>query len=206
MCSCLAMSPDGSYQEMRSLTKEKYSQNYKIAAAYVDRLRNGPPMRSEDRNALQKFSVLLTSCKSALKDIGYLNKLESLDVFKKVKERLLFWLKQKWHEVDDIIQLQNRDVTVEDIATFMEKRGWVVTKPIFRNMIRDSKNNNSANRKQIWKQHAQWVGRVQSLWLDCGMRFLKRPLIICYLWMVFNGKFLKTKIKCKRVKLRNTTL
>ena len=56
MRSCLAMSPDEGYQEARRLMKEKYGQNYKIAAAYVDRLTNGPPIRSEDGNALQKFS------------------------------------------------------------------------------------------------------------------------------------------------------
>lgn len=79
MHSCLAMSPEEGYREARRLLKEKYDQNYKTAAAYVDRLTNGPPIRSEDRSALQKFSVLLTSCKNTLKDIGYLNKLENPD-------------------------------------------------------------------------------------------------------------------------------
>ena len=62
MHSCLAMNPDKGYQEARRLMKEKHGQNYKITTAYVDRLTNGPPIRSEDGNALQKFSVQLTSC------------------------------------------------------------------------------------------------------------------------------------------------
>ena len=93
MRSCLAMNPDEGYQEARRLMKEKYGQNYKIAAAYVDRLTNGPPIRSEDGNALQKFSVQLTSCKNALKDIGYLNKLENPEALRKVIERLPYGIR-----------------------------------------------------------------------------------------------------------------
>ena len=149
MRSCLAMSPDEGYQEARRLMKEKYGQNYKIAAAYVDRLTNGPPIRSEDGNALQKFSVQLTSCKNALKDIGYLNKLENPDALRKVIERLPYGIRQKWREVvDDIIQRQNRDVTVEDIATFVEKRVRVATHPIFGNITNDSRNDSSKHRSR----------------------------------------------------------
>ena len=148
MRSCLTMSPDEGYQEARRLLKEKYGQNYKIVAAYVDRLTNGPPIRGEDRNALQRFSVQLTSCKNTPKDMGYLNKLENPDALKKVIERLPYGIRQKWREVvDDIIQRQNRDVTVEDIATFVEKRGRVATHPIFGNITSDSKNNDSSKHR-----------------------------------------------------------
>ena len=148
MRSCLAMNPNEGYREARRLMKEKYGQNYKIAAAYVDRLTNGPPIRSEDGNALQKFSVQLTSCKNALKDIGYLNKLENPDALRKVIERLPHGIRQKWREVvDDIIQRQNRDVTVEGIATFVEKRVRVATHPIFGNIMSDSKNNDSSKHR-----------------------------------------------------------
>ena len=143
MRSCLAMNPDEGYQEARRLMKEKYGQNYKIAA-YVDRLTNGPPIRSEDGNALQKFSVQLTSCKNTLKDIGYLNKLENPDALRKVIEKFPYGIRQKWREVvDDIIQRQNRDLTVEDIVTFVEKRVRVATHPIFGTVTSDSKNNDS---------------------------------------------------------------
>ena len=148
MRSCLAMNPDEGYQEARRLMKEKYGQNYKIAAAYVDRLTNGPPIRGEDGNALQKFSVQLTSCKNTLKDIGYLNKLENPDALRRVIERLPYGIRQKWREVvDDIIQRQNRDVTVEDIATFVEKRVRVATHPIFGNITSESKTNDPSKHR-----------------------------------------------------------
>ena len=81
---------------------------------------DGPPIRGEDGNALQKFFVQLTSCKNTLKDIGYLNRLENPDALKKVLKKLLYEIRQKWREVlDHIIQRQNRDVTVENIPIFI---------------------------------------------------------------------------------------
>ena len=140
--SCLTMSPEEGYREARRLLKEKYGQNYKIAAAYVDRLTKGPPLKTEDGGALQKFSILLTSCKNALKDIGYLSKVENPDALKRIVERLPYGLRQKWREVvDDVIQRQSRDVTVEDITSFVEKRARVATHPIFGNIASDGRNN-----------------------------------------------------------------
>ena len=144
MNSCLAMRPEAGYREARRLLKEKYGQDYKIAAAYVDRLIKGPLIKPEDGVALQRFSVLLASCKNTLTDIGYLNKLENPDAMKKVVERLPYALRQKWREVvDDILQRQNRDVTVEDIASFVEKRARVASHPVFGSVTSDQKNNDS---------------------------------------------------------------
>ena len=64
MKGCLSMKPDEGYFEARRLLKERYGQGFKITTALVDRVINGPPVKHEDSNALQKFSVLLTSCKN----------------------------------------------------------------------------------------------------------------------------------------------
>ena len=62
MRSCLSMNEDEGYTKARKLLKERYGQNYRIAAAHVQRLIEGPPIKSEDGTALQQFSVQLTSC------------------------------------------------------------------------------------------------------------------------------------------------
>ena len=77
--SCLAMEEYRGYREARKLLAEQYGQPYKIASAYVDRVINGQSIRGEDGAALQKFSILLTSCSNTLREIGYLNRLENPD-------------------------------------------------------------------------------------------------------------------------------
>ena len=98
MRSCLSMQPEEVYQAARRLFKARYGQNYKIATAYVSRVTNGPPIRHEDGQALQKFSVLLASCKNTLKEIGCLNKVESPDSLQRGNERLPFQLRQRWRD------------------------------------------------------------------------------------------------------------
>ena len=64
------------------LLEERYGQNYKIAAAHVKRLVEGPVIRADHGSALQQFSIQLTSCVNTLREIGYISKLDSHDNLK----------------------------------------------------------------------------------------------------------------------------
>ena len=68
MQSCLTMDSESS-------SRRRYGQEYKIAAAHVERTTQGPPIRSEDTNSLQRLSVLLTSCRNTLENIDYVSKI-----------------------------------------------------------------------------------------------------------------------------------
>ncbi|CAB3981354.1 PREDICTED: uncharacterized protein LOC107342904, partial [Paramuricea clavata] len=140
MKSCLSMNgPDG-YVEARKALKQKYGQKYKIASAYVDRVTNGPSIKSEDANSLQKFSILLTSCKNALKDIGYLSKIENPESLRKIVNRLPYALRRKWRDVaDNITENQEREITIDDISTFVAKVARAAAHPIFGDLNGDSK-------------------------------------------------------------------
>ena len=140
MKSCLSMQPDEGYQEARRLLKSRYGQSYKIATAYVNRVTNGPPIKHEDGEALQKFSVLLTSCKNTLKEIKCLNKIENPDSLQRVVERLPFQLRQRWRDVaDDITSNKQREITFEDIARFVETKARALNHPIFGNVSSELK-------------------------------------------------------------------
>ena len=124
--SRLAIKENKGYDEARKLLAERYGQSYKIATAYVDRVINGQPIRAEDGPALQRFSILLTSCSNTLKEIGYLNRLENPDSLRKIVDRLPYQLRLKWHElVDSITQRQARDPNLKDITDFVEARSRV---------------------------------------------------------------------------------
>ena len=131
MRSCLATDSEKGYREARKLLTKRYGQPYRIASACVERVINGPAIKSEDGAALQSFSVLLTSCKNTLTDIGYLSKIENPDSLKKIVSRLPFNLRQKWRDVaDTIIERQEREVTISDVASFVEEKARILTHPI----------------------------------------------------------------------------
>lgn len=123
MQSCFTMKPEEGYIEARRLLEEKYSQNYRIATAFVNSATEAAPIKSEDGVALQTFSVLLVSCRNTLEEIGYLNKIENPDCLIKIIEKLPFSLRQRWRErADDITNKEERDISFDDVVKFVEER------------------------------------------------------------------------------------
>lgn len=77
MKSCLSMEPGQGYKEARRLLKERYGRDHNIAAAHVQCLIEGPAIKPEDGEELQRFSIQLTSCANTLREIGYMGKLDN---------------------------------------------------------------------------------------------------------------------------------
>jgi len=99
------------YCEVPKLLTKRYGQPCRIASACVERVTNGSAIKSGDETAVQSISVLLTSCKNTLTDIGYLSKIETPDRIKKIVSILPFNLRQKWRDVaDNIKERMGREV------------------------------------------------------------------------------------------------
>ena len=126
------MKEEDGYREARSLLKTRYGQSYRIASAYVDKLTKGPAIKSEDGDALRRFSILLTGCKNTLKEIGYLNKVENPDTLKTIVNRLPYGLRQKWRDkADNITESQGREITIGDLSDFVTAKSRAANHAIF---------------------------------------------------------------------------
>ena len=153
MRSCLSMSHAERYKEARRLLKERYGQDYKIATAYVERVTSGPPIKAESWEDLRRFSILLITCRNALKDIGYLGRINNPDCLKKMINRLPFGMKRRWRDIaDDISECQQREITTEDVALFAEKRARSASHPVFGD-IRVSNTDSQASRQSRTGNH-----------------------------------------------------
>ena len=87
---------------------------------------------------------MLTSCKNTLKEIGYLNKIENPDSLQRTMEKLPFGLRQRWRDVaDEITEVQRREVTIKDIAAYVEKKARASNHPIFGKISKDPKTDQS---------------------------------------------------------------
>ena len=147
MKSCLSMNPEQGYTEARRLLKERYGQEYRIAAAHVRTLTEGPIIKSEDGNALLQFSVQLTSCTNTLKEIGSLGKLDHPENLRRVINRLPFGMRLKWRDtVDRIIESKERDVTIEDVTKFVTAKTRAATHPIFGKVVNENKGKQEDNK------------------------------------------------------------
>ena len=109
------MKPNEGFVEACGLLKERYAQGFKIAAALVYRVTNGSPIKHADSNALQKLSVLLTSCKNTLRGIGYLSKIKNPDCLQKVVQRMPIPSRRKWCDIADVTtNIEQRKITFQD--------------------------------------------------------------------------------------------
>ncbi|XP_068675732.1 uncharacterized protein [Montipora foliosa] len=152
MKSCLSMREDEGYKEARKLLKERYGQNYKIAAAHVKRLVDGPVIKADDESALQQFSIQLTSCVNTPREIGYISKLDSQDNLKKIIDRLPYSLRVKWRDtVDKVVETEARDVTVADIMKFVIARARAASHPVFGRVVIETKPKQSLPPKGLRK-------------------------------------------------------
>ena len=98
------------------------------------------PVALKDGSTLQRFSVTLTSCKNALKEIGYQSRIENPDTMQKIVEKLPFGLRQKWREKADSITEGEKRVSIEDIADFVEAKARVANRPVFGSVTNMSRN------------------------------------------------------------------
>ena len=147
MKSCLSMSPERGYTEARRLLKERYGQKYRIAAAHVQTLTEGPIIKSEDGNALLQLSIQLTSCTNTLKEIGSLGKLDHPENLKRIINRLPFGMRLKWRDtVDRIIESEERDVTIEDVTKFVTAKARAATHPIFGKIVNENRAKQEENK------------------------------------------------------------
>ena len=148
MQSCSLMDSDKGYQEARRLLKSSYGQPYKIASAYVDKVVNGPQIKSEDGEALQKFSVLLTSCRNTLKGTEYLSKIDNPDSLRGIVYRLPYNAWTTWcFTADNISEKEDRQVTLDDIANFVKREARSATHPVFGDISGNLKDEESHEKK-----------------------------------------------------------
>ena len=77
-----------------------------------------------------------------LRDIGYLSKIENPDSMRRIINRLPFALRRSWRDVADaIMERESREVTIDDIAKFVESKARASSHPIFGNIPDEVKDN-----------------------------------------------------------------
>ena len=159
------MNPEQGYAEARRLPKERYGQKYRIAAAHVQTVTEGPWIKSEDGNALLQFFIQRTSCTNTLKEIGSLSKLVNPENLKRIINRLPFGMRLKWRDhVDRIIEKEGRDVTIEDVTEFVTAKARATTHQIFGKIVNENKGKQEDNKERtIWLQSERFhdTGRTR---------------------------------------------
>lgn len=82
------MKPDAGYQQAKRLLKEHFGNSYKIAVAYINKVLDYAPVKPEDAEALNTFSLFLTACYNTMTEVSCMEELDNVANLKAIVARL----------------------------------------------------------------------------------------------------------------------
>ena len=133
--SCHHLHPDVGYEEARKLLKKKFGNEYRVASAYESKALAWPPIKAEDCTALNKFAILVSSCKNALAGSQYASRFDQPGNIQKLIFKFPFNMRERWRRsADDIMERQSRPVEFNDLVAFMDREARIATNPVFGNI------------------------------------------------------------------------
>ena len=117
---CQHMPPERGYQEARRLLQSYFGQNHKIHEACMRPIVKDPVLSGHDHKGLVKFSAEFTSCLITLKGMECLDRMDNVNMVTKIMHHLpLSWIPARQYEVDQIMHVLHRDISIKDLGHFM---------------------------------------------------------------------------------------
>lgn len=111
------MDPQRGYNKAKQLLKERFGNEHKLAVTYMDKALNWAPIKPEDGEALNSYSLFLTGCCNAMTDLSYLEEMNSATNMRAIVTKLPYKLREKWRTVAcDIQDQQDRKVNFKDLV------------------------------------------------------------------------------------------
>lgn len=136
--SCQHMSPQQGYTEAMKLLQYHYGNEIKIATAYLNRAVNWPQVKADDAKALHSYSLFLTGCNNAMKDINHLEELDNPTNLRLIVSKLPHRMREMWRvSAFDIQETSGRRARFADLVRFLNRQAKIASDPLFGD-IKDS--------------------------------------------------------------------
>ena len=128
---CLYPDRNSGYIEAKKLLKEKYGDPYKISNAYIKKIKDWPYIRSGDELALDRLSIFLGQCQSAMSTLTYLSILDHPHNLQSMVLKLPFPLQDRWHREANKKRLARGMIpTFDDFVSFVSTEAGIATDPV----------------------------------------------------------------------------
>ena len=138
--SCQYINPEHGYARAKTLLKQQYGNEQKVASCYMEKALTWPSIKTDDVKALQDYSLFLRGCCNAMEDVQYLQDLDMPSNMLSLIKKLPYKLRDRWRsQACELQERQQRRARFYDIADFIEKQVNILTDPVFGN-IQDSPN------------------------------------------------------------------
>ena len=129
---CLHLDRNSGYIEAKKLLKEKYGDPYKISNAYIKKINEWPYIRSGDELALDRLSIFLDQCRSAMSTLTFLSILNHPHNLQSMVSKLPFSLQDRWRREANKRRLARGTIpTFDDFVNFVNTEAEIATDPVF---------------------------------------------------------------------------
>lgn len=126
------MRADKGYREARRLLQQHYGDELQIATAYINKALEWPPIKAEDRKALNAYALFLIGCRNTMNDIEFMDEMDNPSNMKTVISKLPFKLKERWRNQAYEIQTRTgRRARFSDLVDFIGWQAKVCNDPLF---------------------------------------------------------------------------
>ena len=110
------------------LLQSYFGQKHKIIEACTRPIVKGPVLYEHDHRGLIKFSAEFTSCLITLEGMECLDRMDNMEMVTKIMHRLPpSWIPGWQYEVDQIMHVMHRDISIKDFGDFVRRKTKEIT-------------------------------------------------------------------------------
>ena len=128
----ITSSSESSYTKAKQLLAERYGDPHRVSDAYKVKLKKWPKVKDGDSVGYQEYSDFLCRCAEIMKEMIYMDDLNSSETLKLISGKLPTYSGVRWcRYAFDIEKNKYRPVVFEDIVKFVKEEAELVTDPVF---------------------------------------------------------------------------
>jgi len=125
------LSTDSAYDEAKKILKERFGDNFTVANAFRQKLRDWPKISGNDVAALTKLSDFLQQCQAAMKVNNYLWALNDCHENQNILKKLPDWMITRWSRaVSDWTDSCGFFPPFSEFCRFMSKEAKIASNPV----------------------------------------------------------------------------
>ena len=129
---CLHLDRNSGFMEAKKLLNERYGDPYRVSNAYIKKINEWPYIRSGDELALNRLSIFLGQCRSAMSTLTFLSILNHPHNLQSMVSKLPFALQDRWRREANKSRLASGAIpTFDDFVNFVNTEAGVATDPVF---------------------------------------------------------------------------
>ena len=129
--SCSHHNATLAFYKAKGLLNEEYANVHKIAACYIEKLHNWPPIKPDDSEGLSAFSLFLIDCNNYLENMSENCSIGSHHEIMNVIMKLPYKYRERWRRHTYNLSRNHLSISFDHLVRFVRDEANIVRQPLF---------------------------------------------------------------------------